>query len=191
MNAAAPRSRVRVAPGGVRTWLAQDRRSAERDLVEHLLARPGATAPDLRALAQDTGRPVAELGRALFALNRRECIWVGNEPSRADADGTSGLAGLSAELQALVHGRDKAVIADGDGLCLAAYGWQGRDEADRAATIAATGSFPTGVGARWWFAAGAVTLAATAAIDPASAAWVRIARRLLHACGPLAAGASA
>lgn len=190
MNAATPRSQVRVAPGGVRTWLAQDRRSAERDLLEHLLARPGATAPDLRALAQDTGRPVAELARALFSLNRRECIWVGNEPSRADADGASGLAELSAELQALVHGRDKVVIADCDGLCLAAYGWQGR-EADRAATIAATRSFPTDVGARWWFAAGEVTLAATAAIDPASAAWVRIARRLLHACGPLAAGASA
>jgi len=144
----------------------------------------------MRALAQDTGRTVADLARALFYLNRRECIWVGDEPGRAGVDGALGLAELSADLQALVLGRDQVVIADRDGLCLAAYGWQGC-EADRAATIAATRSFPVEAGARWWFAAGEVTLAATAAIDPASAAWVRIARSLLHACGPLTAGASA
>lgn len=190
MNTVASRSRVRVAPEGVRTWLAHNRRSAERDLIEHLLARPSAAALDLHALARDVGRPLAELARALFSLHRRECIWVGDEAGRAEADGSLGLAGLSADLQALVHGSDKAVIADGDGLCLAAYGWQGR-EADRAATIAAIRSFPVDAGARWLFSAGEVTLASTSPIDPASSAWVRIARRLLRACGPLGSGAAA
>lgn len=184
LSAIASRPRVRVAPTGVHAWLAQPSRSAERDLIEHLLGPIAGCAPDLRALAHAGGRPHAELARALFHLNRAQCLWVEDTPRRCDGDGAAGLAGLSADLETVVGGRGAAVIADRHGLCLAACGWQGRD-ADDAAAEAATWSVADGTADRWWFSSGQVTLAATVALDRASPGWIRIARRLLHACGPL------
>ena len=144
-------------------------------------------APDLRALAQAGGRPHAELARALFHLNRGQCLWVEDTVRPRDGDGATALAGLSADLESVVGGRrGAAVIADRDGLCLAACGWQGR-EADDAAAEAVT----HGAADRWWFSSGQVTLAATVALDRASPGWVRIARRLLHAFGPLSPGVPA
>lgn len=189
LNPATSRAHVRVSPVGVQAWLAQDRRSVERDLVECLLASPGGTPPDLRALAQETVRPAAELARALFHLNRGQCLWIGNEPNHLQADCAAGLAGLSADLRLLVGDSAAAVISDADGLCLAASGWQASD-ADRVASRAAASAVAPETGARWWFSLGEITIAATVALDPRSAAWVRIARRLLHAGGPLAARAA-
>lgn len=171
---------------GVHGWLVQPSRSAERDLIEHLLAPMAGCAPDLRALAQAGGRPHAELARALFHLNRGQCLWVEDTPRPGDGDGPAGLACLSADLESVVGGRGAAVIADRDGLCLAACGWQGR-EADDAAAKAVTQRSAE----RWWFSSGPVTLFATAALDRASPGWVRLARRLLHACGPLSPGVAA
>jgi len=147
-------------------------------------------APDLRGLAQAGGRPHAELARALFHLNRRQCLWVEDTARPGDGDGPAGLAGLSDDLESVVGGRGAAVIADRDGLCLAACGWQGR-AADDAAAEAAASSMTQGTAGRWWFSSGQVTLAATVALDRGSPGWVRIARRLLHACGPLSPGVRA
>jgi hypothetical protein len=180
---------VRVSPAGVQAWLARDRSSVERDLVECLLASPVGTVPDMRARAHETVRPAADLARALFHLNRGQCLWIGDEPNQKQADGAAGLAGLSADLQLLAGDSAAAVISDSDGLCLAASGWRGRD-AERAASRAAASPVAPGTGARWWFSLGEITIAATIALDPRSAAWVRIARRLLHAGGPLASRAA-
>lgn len=191
MNSAPPSlPPVRIAAAGVTTWLGKNRRSVERDLVEMLLGAPAGEAPHLRILSQRAGCPAAELGRALFQLNRSKCLCVGDDPGCRDADGPAGFAGLDEDLAALLAGPGRAVIADRDGLCLAAWGWP-RNEAEHAAALAATRSYPAETGARWWFRSGEVTLAANSAIDAQSPAWVRIARRLLHACGPLCAGAPA
>lgn len=136
-------------------------------------------------MARQTERPATELARALFQLQRGQSLWIGSEPGHLDADGAESLAGLAGDLQMLVGGRAAAVISDRDGLCLAATGWRGR-EADQAASLAATGPVASDTVARWWFSLGEFTIAATGSLDPRSAAWVRIARRLLHAGGPLA-----
>jgi hypothetical protein len=180
--AAAAAPNVDVSPQGVRRWLAEPARSAERDVIEHLLSRTPAPV-DVRALSARCGRPVPEVVRGLFRLNRSDGLVVGADARGSPAD--TALSGLAGDLCLLVPD-GAAVLADGDGLCIAACGWD-RPAAERiSARAPALGA--QAASARWWFAVGEVILLASRPPDQRSPVWVRIARRLLHACGTLAPG---
>lgn len=181
---------VAVTPVGVRHWLAQPARSPERDVVECLLWLGDQRPADLRAMSVSLSCSLSELARVLFVLNRSQAIEVTTAPPVSPASGPEGLAGLDADLQALAGPGQCAVLATDEGLCLGASGW-GQVQADRLAaelvieTLAGPSLKRGTPPASWWFAHRGLLLCFSAGVDSSHPAWVRLARRLLLACGAL------
>lgn len=176
---------VAVTAAAVLAWMTQPQRSPERDVVEHLIERDADQGFDLRTLGQRLGLPVSELARILFALKRAGGLLVSVEPPMPVAPGGRALAGLQEDLQALAGSGQRALLASRDGLCISATGWPVTLAGRLAACRQPAPDAPV-VQATLCFAHEAVTVLATADIDPAHPAWVGLARRLMPTCGAMA-----
>lgn len=181
MSATSARLQVSVTPSGVLDWLTRRTRSAERDLVEHLLGGPDEHLPDLHEFAHTVGRTVPELARAVFVLNRNQGLEVAQASHAAEY---AGLDGLPYALAAIIGGQGHAVLADHDGLCVACWGCP-ESQLDAVCAAAACGDVAPQNGARLYFAAGEFTVAAEGRVDPLSPGWVELGRQLVRWGGPL------
>lgn len=177
---------VHVTPLGALHWLAQSEKSPERAVIECLLSMDAQRPLNMRAMSAGMAWPMAKLARVLFSLNRAMGIQVNiGNPQRDETAGDE-LAGLDADLRSLAGPGQHAVLAGGDGLCVAACGCS-RDEADAIAgglaSVGATGGAAHGL--TWRFAREQIVFCSSAGLDRSHPSWVRMARRLLRACGPL------
>lgn len=177
---------IDVTPFGALTWLGQPGRSPERDVIERLLSMDCLRPVNLRAICVGMSWSMAELAKVLFVLNRSQGVQVDTGRPLRDEYGDDALAGLDDDLQTLAEAGQRTLLATSDGLCIAASGWS-VEEADGVASGLAVGG-EAGNAAQvvpLFFARERVVFCADTRVDLSHPSWVRMARRLLRACGPL------
>lgn len=107
--------------GGVLHWLDQPADDDARRMFVHLLLAGRPVPLQMDDMAATLQMSMREVAKALFALNRKECVSVLERPCDASwlADG---LAGLSQDLSATAKEGQSLVLASEDGLLLACAG---------------------------------------------------------------------
>lgn len=176
---------VFVTPSGALHWLAQPHPSLQRTMIEVLLDISGRRATDVRALSEMLKTSVPEVTRALFALIHTQAVRVETSPPAAVQHEVA--VGVQSALTA-VAADVGAVVADRDGLCIAANGLSDA-EADRCASqvlpAPQLSSPPSGRSATLYFGSGPVTIWLQREADWSRAGWSLLATSLLRLCGPL------
>lgn len=177
---------IDVTPFGALNRLGQAGRSPERDVIERLLSMDSLQPVSLRAMSASMACSIADLAKVMFALNRAREIQVGASGSSPVEPAGDELAGLDDDLRTLAGTGQCALLASSDGLCIAATGWTA-EEADRMAGRLFPGGEPEGAAhiLTLCFAREHVVFCASTSVDCGHPSWVRMARRLLRACGPL------
>lgn len=183
MSAAAQRYIVPTAAGAL-AWLSQPERSLERDLIEHLLGRDPARPVDFAPLAAEVARPLAEVARTMFALNRRHEVLVDVAPPAApDRKGLS--QDLARAAEALCDASAMPlVLAGADGLCLLARNCPPAT-AERVAAGLGGDSGLEAV-ATLHYRRARITIYAAPGFATETPPWVPLATTLMRYCGALA-----
>jgi hypothetical protein len=164
---------IDVTPAAIWRWIGQPERSFERDLVEHLLWRNPTRPINFHNLANAMERPIEEIARGIFALNRQNALVVDIVPPASLLP--LGLQrGLQCDIEQLESDNVRMMLAGQDGLCLAA------SEVTEVDTLAPSITL--------FFCLDKITIFADGPLDRGNTTWVSLARRLLHACGALSFG---
>ena len=191
MNAPVDTRRVRPWGPGLLQGLALAPGSVERRVLAQLLIA-GETVPlDLPALAQRLKLRAGEVGKALFALNRRGCIAVLDSRDEARWQ-PAALGELPQALAELAQPQQGLMLASADGLAIAAAGVDAGADA-LAAQLCLDEDGPRTQAAPWgdwqaaalWAGAQRLVLLWSHTLDVQHPAWLRVAAGLLQAHGEL------
>lgn len=118
----APVAQRHIRPwGGVFHWLERPADDADRRLFVHLVLAGQPLPLRMDDMASTLQMSVRDVAKALFALNRQECVSVLS--GRCDSSWPAeGLAGLAQDLHSTAQEGQSLVLASGDGLLLACTG---------------------------------------------------------------------
>jgi hypothetical protein len=118
----APAAQRHIRPwGGVFHWLDRPADDADRRLFVHLVLAGQPLPLRMDEMASTLQMGVRDVAKALFALNRQECVSVLSD--RCDWSWQAeGLAGLGQDLHSTAQEGQSLVLASGDGLLLACTG---------------------------------------------------------------------
>ena len=192
MNAPVDTRHVRPWGPGLLQGLALAPRSVARRVLAQLLIA-GETVPlDLPVLAQRLALRPGEVGKALFALNRRGCIAVLDSRDEANWQ-PAALAELPQALAELAEPQQGLVLASADGLVIASTGLNAAAAQALAAQIRLDEGAPRPQATPWgdwqaaalWAGAQRLVLMWTHSLDVQQAAWLRVTAGLLQAHGEL------
>lgn len=181
-SARVPACFVTVTASGAQHWLAQPAPSLARAIVEQLLHVGGGRPMDVRTLSEATGAAVPDVAKALFSLIHHQSVQIATAPAAMPtANAQDALALLFADTAG-------AVVADYEGLCVAAHGMSAGDcDAIAAATAASCGHNLEGnhTTAVWHFQCGPVFIRGLQALDRNHRCWPALAHALLQLGGPI------
>ena len=119
----APVAQRHIRPwGGMFHWLDRSADDADRRLFVHLVLAGQPVPLRMDDMANTLQMSVREVGKALFALNRQECVSVLNGQCDDASWQAEGLAGLAQDLRSSAREGQCLVLASGDGLLLACAG---------------------------------------------------------------------
>lgn len=110
---------------GLLHWLDRDNDNASRRLLVYLILSGKPVPLNIAELAETLNLSANALAKAMFSLNRDECISVLEQASSALAEKSwlaAGLAGLEQDMASILKPRQGMLLASEDGLLLASVG---------------------------------------------------------------------